>query len=323
MQPEVFFMNEKFSSIMELQEREDKSALSEKVFRQNVLKEFSNGALILSEADSQGFTFAGFMRRGAAELRLTFVPMRTAEKFSVKKHTSAQRPYRHAHDFYELVFAQSGTCRQKFDAGYLTLSEGEMCLIPPDVAHSIERCGKDDVILKIIVPKPLFSKTATKYLCTESVQKFSLTSEAEYIISKLAAEEFINDDLHAVATESYLSLLFTEISRAENCGCSSLELSIRKYFSINVKDAALEDFAKKLGYNCAYLSRLIKNKTGRSFTELLTEQKIKAAQKLLAETDMTVADIAAETGYANPSGFYRQFVSCLGITPADYRKTLR
>lgn len=314
-------MNEKFASIMELHESEDKSALSDKVLRSAVLKEFSNGALILAEADKQGYTLAEFMRRGTSGLKLSFMPMRTSSEFSVKKHTSTQRPYMHAHDFYELIYVKSGKCIQRTDGGILTVERGELCVIPPDKAHMIERCGKCDVILKMIVPVPLFLKSAKDFTNLSEIKKIILPRTAEYIISKLAAEEFFRDNLHEGAVQSYLFLLFAEASRAENPH-DSIEISLLAYIKENIKFAKLEDFARRSGYNPVYLSRLIKARTGRSFSEIVTQNRIIAAKNLLAETDMSVCDIAAETGYANPSGFYRQFSAFCGMTPAEYRKSV-
>ena len=44
------------------------------------------------------------------------------------------------------------------------------------------------------------------------------------------------------------------------------------------------------------------------------------AEKLLVGTDMSVLDIALETGFGDVSNFYRAFRAAKEISPTDYRK---
>ena len=44
------------------------------------------------------------------------------------------------------------------------------------------------------------------------------------------------------------------------------------------------------------------------------------AQKLLTETDSTIAEIAHQIGYENPNKFSSAFRQSLGMTPTQYRK---
>jgi len=59
---------------------------------------------------------------------------------------------------------------------------------------------------------------------------------------------------------------------------------------------------------------------GGNAAKLTTEARIEKAKTLLRETDMSIADIAYETGYANDSSLARAFRRETGITPATYRK---
>ncbi len=50
------------------------------------------------------------------------------------------------------------------------------------------------------------------------------------------------------------------------------------------------------------------------------ELRLERAVKLLIETDYPVEIIAGMVGYANISGFYKQFCRNYGMTPNEYRK---
>jgi YesN/AraC family two-component response regulator len=80
--------------------------------------------------------------------------------------------------------------------------------------------------------------------------------------------------------------------------------------------------AEHFNYNPDYIGKLVKKVTEKTLTELIKEQKMKQAEYLLKNTEMTVSDIVVEIGYSNISYFYRQFKEEIGITPDEYRKKL-
>lgn len=126
-----------FAAILGRQEREDAAAAhSEAALRQAVCREFLNGEELLAAC---GLCLTDFF--AAERTALPAVPVRTAAKFGIKKHTASQRPYRHGHDFYELICVHGGCCRQRVGDAPLLLAQGQCCLLPPGAEHEIERCG--------------------------------------------------------------------------------------------------------------------------------------------------------------------------------------
>jgi LacI family transcriptional regulator len=62
---------------------------------------------------------------------------------------------------------------------------------------------------------------------------------------------------------------------------------------------------------------------GRSIHQEIIRHRIDAARRLLRDTALTVAAIAAETGFANSQRFYAAFRGVQGVTPAAYRRSYR
>lgn len=60
------------------------------------------------------------------------------------------------------------------------------------------------------------------------------------------------------------------------------------------------------------LSKLIKQKTGYTFQELLQHKRFETAAHLLAETDLSVEEIALDVGYENQSYFSGSLRSGMG-----------
>ena len=67
------------------------------------------------------------------------------------------------------------------------------------------------------------------------------------------------------------------------------------------------------------LSREIKHRTGKTYTELVQTKRLTQAAYLLRTTAMNVADIAMAVGYDNISYFHRIFQKKYGMTPKKYR----
>ncbi len=85
------------------------------------------------------------------------------------------------------------------------------------------------------------------------------------------------------------------------------------------KDISLVDAAGVVGFNPSYVSRLIKSFTGKSFTDYVTERRIREAERLLLDTDLKLDDISREIGYNNTYYFIKVFRKIFGTTPNKYR----
>jgi AraC-like DNA-binding protein len=84
-----------------------------------------------------------------------------------------------------------------------------------------------------------------------------------------------------------------------------------------------DEVARHAGISPSHFSRLIKKRTGRSFTELLRQSRIDLASELLHDPSLTLADIAATCGFCDQSYFTNVFQEIKGFTPGQYRDMVR
>ena len=82
----------------------------------------------------------------------------------------------------------------------------------------------------------------------------------------------------------------------------------------------ISDLALEFHLSPSYLQRLFKHQTGASMGEWLNEQRLQRAAHLLANSYMSVKEIAHTIGYQHASSFIRAFERRFAQAPARYRK---
>lgn len=81
----------------------------------------------------------------------------------------------------------------------------------------------------------------------------------------------------------------------------------------------LEDAAQQVYLNPVYLSSIIKQETGHTFSDYLTLIRVEQAKKMLA-LRLPVKEVARAVGYRDSNYFCRVFKKVTGVTATDYRK---
>ena len=79
--------------------------------------------------------------------------------------------------------------------------------------------------------------------------------------------------------------------------------------------------AELLGSNRTYLSKAINESTGKTFTQLVNEYRIREAVALISdlEANLPLKQICFDVGFQSLSTFYSSFQAATGMTPARYR----
>lgn len=99
-----------------------------------------------------------------------------------------------------------------------------------------------------------------------------------------------------------------------------LVLPVLKYIEEHYQTLTLQELSALFCLNPDYLSRLLKTRTGQSFQALVTSQRMSVAKQLLANSSLSVEEIAHRAGYQNVTFFYKKFAALCGCSPGEYRK---
>lgn len=98
----------------------------------------------------------------------------------------------------------------------------------------------------------------------------------------------------------------------------------KRYINEHIsEELTMGDLAKNVHLNADYLTRIFKKQMGLSINRYIIERKINVAKWLLENTSETIGDVAARVGYYNYSSFNRIFSKVMGISPSEYKNSLK
>ena len=92
---------------------------------------------------------------------------------------------------------------------------------------------------------------------------------------------------------------------------------MEKHYS---ESLSLEAVAGISGFSPSYFSRVFQSQLGKSYSEYLSDIRLRHVQELLLTTKKSITEIALETGYTYPGNLTEQFKRKTGMTPLNYRK---
>lgn len=262
---------------------------------------------------------------------------------TIRPHTRFIAFPEHTHDYVEIVYMCRGETVHRVNGQEIVLRSGELLLLGQHARQSIAPAGEQDVAVNFIVRPEFFSGTLP-YLGEEEtpLRRFILSclrgeNEAGCLHFRVAGllpvQNLIENMLYTLADETpnkrgilqmTMGLLFVQLlNHSEALQFQTQEqnavVTVLRYVEEHYRDGSLGEIASELHYELSSLSRLIRQKTGRNYTELVQEKRLSQAAWLLRNTDMGVEEISLFVGYENSSYFHRLFSARFALSPRQYR----
>lgn len=98
-------------------------------------------------------------------------------------------------------------------------------------------------------------------------------------------------------------------------------VEIQNYIQANYKTITLDELAEHCHLSEQYISKYIKDKSGKTFVEIVRNIRMKKARTLLKNGNMTIESIASSVGYQNVEHFSRLFKKKYNMTPMEFRNS--
>lgn len=102
-------------------------------------------------------------------------------------------------------------------------------------------------------------------------------------------------------------------------GFAELASALKMMQTRYAESLRIEDIATKAGLSVYQFEQRMQRLFQMSPLQLLHKLRLDEATRLLRETDMTLADIAIETGWCDQSAFTRHFSRYAGMAPGKFR----
>ena len=250
----------------------------------------------------------------------------------------------HRHDYVEMVYMCTGKTTHYVNGKAIELRQGELLLLSQSAVHSVKKAQTEDVAINFIVLPDFFTDTLSVmgeeqtplrqflvdclcghnegpgYLHFQVSQVKPLQNLVENLIWILLTET----PNRRKASQMTMAALFLHLMGSmENLRTDDREeaavLKVLRYVESNYAAGSLTELANSLHYEVSWLSREIKRKTGKTYTQILQDKRLAQAAFLLRNTDTNVSDISLAVGYENISYFHRIFAETFGKSPKHYR----
>lgn len=255
-----------------------------------------------------------------------------------KHHRFAKYP-KHSHEFVEINYVLSGHVTQIVNQETINLKTHEFVLIPPKLTHEILPLSEKDIMINLMFPLQTFSATDLSYIVNDASLSldlllkrqastaFHLTNNViSQLIEQIAIEYFLPEKFSNEMIHHYVTLLFFNLLRVlHNQLLPDIQeqtlTTILQLIEKNFANITLQDLADSTGYNYNYISNLIKQELGLTFTEIVLNQRILHAADLLRNTKLPIEQIMIKIGLNNKTYFYHKFSNQYATTPSNYRKS--
>lgn len=255
------------------------------------------------------------------------------------------------HDFWEMVYVDSGEINAITDGLGQTLSQGQVIFHRPlEIhAHISNRIVSNNMLVVAFSSKSAAMEFFNRKVFTLGKTARTLLSlfirEAGAALGSIPSDyadrnplDFSSAPLGSLQLlECYLTEFLLVLMREEDAGNrlkrsenarelaqSSIAELIAAYLAENVyASLTLSDICRRFYMGKSHLSKLFCEQMGISPIEYFARLKTAEAKKLLAREDLAVTAISDMLGYSTIHNFSRAFKREVGISPSEYRRKLK
>lgn len=244
----------------------------------------------------------------------------------------------HFHRNFEILVAVEGSFKCSIDNQNYLIKKGQAVLIQPFQIHNL-KVSDNSLVWCSTFSDRFFKSIATAldgkrarspvFHPDSVVTEFYVDRMDKYIGRR---KELTSDKISKIQENTFKSCVYAmgssfleqcelvEIPRKNELLASDMVQYVEKNFRENI---TLEKISKELGYNYQYLSKVFNQTFGMSFKQMLNRYRLEHAISMLAETDMSIAQIALESGFQSMRSFDLVCREIFGKTPMEIKREIK
>lgn len=255
------------------------------------------------------------------------------------KNTTKDSYPQHWHSALEIIMPLKNCYTVVCSNNCYTIKEQEILIIAPGCLHSMP--GKEEGVRLIFqfdfnLIHQLKDMSAILSLFSPAIHITPETSSELYEqLHSLILSIYNEYSSHLPLTEALIYSDFIKILVLIGRTCTAASktdkdpkqqtyinhfLEICSYINLHcTENISLDEIACYAGFSKFHFSRLFKQFTNTTYYKYLNQKRIMYAQTLLVNPELSVTEVAYQSGYTSLSAFIRMFRICQGCTPSEYR----
>ena len=252
------------------------------------------------------------------------------DAYEAKDHTSSAL---HGHYHFLLIYITGGSGVQTLNGREIPFGPGDMFLLSPADFHknTVEE-GQGYDYYGVKFPFELLHGRLSGLIEIGELPIAITVPEAERRGVEDIFRRLIDESAHGagrIAHKIYLQnmveeliiLALRELPRERPDGSADfLNRSLGYVYSHFHENITVNDVAEHIGYTTNYFNFKFKEAIGVPLGEYMRSLRLTYSENLLKSSDMSVTEIAMESGFGNLSYYSRAFKERYGMSPREYRE---
>ena len=236
----------------------------------------------------------------------------------------------HAHSHTELFYIVGGDGQFQINGQLFPVQAHQLVVVNPNILHtevSYEDHPLEYIVLgieglELTIPDTdearyciySFPEDNPVLTCMQKILQEMQDRKPEYQTLCLAYMDII---MVALMRSASVSVTQAHARFPTNRQCAAVRHYIEQHYKENI---TLDLLAEQASINKYYMAHAFKREYGVSPINYLIACRIQEGKRLLAETDLSLSQIATVLGFSSSSYFSQSFRNVEGTSPTEYRK---
>ena len=239
----------------------------------------------------------------------------------------------HTHNHVELFYIIGGKGQFLINDELYPVNTNHLVIINPNVTHtevSLNAQPLEYIVLGVDGIELSINDTSNGQFCIlDHFESLDIASCLRNILREMEMKQPGYEDV----CQAYMEILIIRLMRSTSLSVPSEPqissgnrqcAAVRRYIDLHFKEPlTLEQLAEESHMNKYYLSHAFKREYGVSPINYMISRRIEESKYLLAETDLSMSQIAQLLGFSSLSYFSQVFRKTQAVTPMEYRHSTR
>ena len=155
----------------------------------------------------------------------------------------------------------------------------------------------------------------------EAVDRLELNRTASGELGWFSTSKQALRDEHGTLLGTYGITRHLEKTSKALLNVQAIEAPVRFIYANYHRHISIEELAAQAHLSVSALERRFKKHLAKTPNQFINEVRLENARRLLVETQLPVAQVAYQCGFAEPSYFSKQFRRLFGEIPSELRKS--